>query len=190
MAGKLSLCDASKGWLRAWKDSTPGDDGGEVLRPSLRRGQGSASECAHLGMPLKSTICRPVLDNRAGGTLVLRTLPALQGEFGVEVSSYLFRWAHVKPSTEAAAYANGPTQNCRQQRLHMPMGSCRASDSSSHIYQWAHTEPSGNRSCLFRWAHAKPSTGVAPYADGPMRYNRQRQLHMPMGPHETIGNNS
>ena len=134
MAGKLSLCDASKGWLRAWKDSTPGDSGGEVLRLSLRRGQGSASECAHLGTPLKSTICHPVLDNRAGGVSVLRTLPALQGEFGVEVSSYLFQWAHAKPSTELAAYADGPTRNYRQQWLHMPMGPCGASDSSSRIY--------------------------------------------------------
>ena len=111
MAGKLSLCDTSKGWLQAWKDSTPGDSGGEVLRLSLRRGQGSASECAHLGTPLKSTICRPVLDNRAGGVSVLRTLPALQGEFGVEVSSYLFQWAHAILSATAADIPMGPNDD-------------------------------------------------------------------------------
>ena len=72
------------------KDSTSGDSGGEVLRPSLRRGQGSASKYAHLGVPLRLTIYHPVLDNQAGGMSVMCTLIALQGEFGVEVSSYLF----------------------------------------------------------------------------------------------------
>jgi len=134
MAGKLSLCDASEGWLRVRKDSTSADGGGEVLRPSLRRGQGSASECAHLGAPLRLTVCRPVLDNRAGGASVMRTLIALQGEFGVEVSSYLFRWAHAKPSTEAAAYVNGPMRYHRQQEQHIPMGP---------------RETIGNNSCIF-----------------------------------------
>ena len=90
MADKLSLCDMSEGWLRVQKDSMLGDGGGEVLRPSLRRGQSLAFECAHLGAPLRSTVCHPVLDNRAGGTSILHMLLALQGEFGVEVSSYLY----------------------------------------------------------------------------------------------------
>ena len=36
MAGKPSLCDPGGGRLRAWKNSTLGDGGGVVLRPSLR----------------------------------------------------------------------------------------------------------------------------------------------------------
>ena len=77
MAGKLSLCDASEGWSRARKVSTLGDSGGEVLRLSLRRGQGSAFECAHLGAPWRLSVCRPALDNRAGGALVMCTLVVL-----------------------------------------------------------------------------------------------------------------
>ena len=43
---------------------------------------------------------------------------------------------------------------------------------------------------VWQWAHTKPSATAAAYFDGPMRNHRQQQLHMPMGPCDTIGSSS
>src|SRR6202167_2670683 len=72
----------------------------------------------------------------------------------------------------------------------MPMGPCDTIGSSSYVFQWAQTKLSAANSCICRWAHAIPSVAAAAYANGPMRYHRQQQLHMPMGPCEGIGSSS
>src|ERR1700691_2006254 len=69
----------------------------------------------------------------------------------------------------------------------MPMGPCDTIGSSSYVFQWAQTKLSAANSCICRWAHAIPSVAAAAYANGPMRYHRQQQLRIPMGPNEAIG---
>ena len=110
----------------------------------------------------------------------------------------------MKPSTAAAAYADGPTWNHRatgaayfdgpmryhqQQQLHIPMGPHKTIDRSS---------------CIYQWAHVIPSAAVAAYANGPTRNHQQQQLHIPMaqtklsaasvgklmGPYEAIDSSS
>ena len=113
-------------------------------------------------------------------------------------SSYLFRWAHSKPLTEAAVFANGLIRSLRQQQQHMPMGPREAIDRSSRICQWAYAIPSATAAayfdglieksdCCCGWLLAGPSTEAAVYTNGPIRSLRQQQPHIPMGPRETIG---
>ena len=89
----------------------------------------------------------------------------------MEVSSYLFRWAHAKPSTKASAYVNGPMQYHQQQQLHMPMGP------QNHRQQQLHIPMGPN----------KAIGSTCWKTNGPMQSHQQQQLHMPMGPCETIG---
>jgi hypothetical protein len=104
--------------------------------------------------------------------------------------SCIFQWAKTKLST-------APVEKI--------MGPCKATGNSSCICQWAQTRLlaapvvklmgpfegiDSSSSSICRWAHAKLSTSAGAYASGPTRNYRQRQQHMPMGPHETIGSSS
>ena len=110
----------------------------------------------------------------------------------IDSSSCICQWVRTGPSgAAAAAYADGPMQSHRQQQLHMPMGPRETiSSSSSSICRCGPREITGNSSSLFQWTHAKPSTAAVAYANGPMGYHWQQQLHIPISPHGTIGSNS
>ena len=93
----------------------------------------------------------------------------------IDTSSFISRWAHMKPSAIAAAYFDGPMRSHRHKQLHISIGPC---------------DTIGSSSCICRWAHAKPLATTVAYSNWAQTKLSAAPVGKLMGPCEAIDSNS
>jgi len=92
----------------------------------------------------------------------------------IDISCFIFQWSHASIGSSSSTFQWAQTKLSAAPAGKI-MGPCEALDSNS---------------CIYQWAHAKPSATAAAYFNGPMKSQRQKQLHMSMGLYDTIGGSS